>query len=64
MYYYVNGKKIRNGSKENYVSKNLSTVVDDDSKKCPVWIFIVLGSFAFITAIWLIYCIITDKKKL
>jgi hypothetical protein len=65
MYYYVNGKKVR--SNENYASKNLSEVADDDSnddKKFPVWIFIVLGSFAFIIAIWLIYYIINYKKKL
>ena len=43
-------------SYEKYESEN-------GNGKCPSWVFIILGVIAAFVALWLIYCIIQDKKK-
>jgi H+/Cl- antiporter ClcA len=63
MYFYKNGKKVKHQQenfkpavKENYSSTN-------GAKKCPTWVFIVLGIIAALVAAWLIYCIVKNKKN-
>ena len=70
MYYYVNGKKTRRNPtpiqhKESLVAPVREHLQDNGNgggKKCPTWVFIVLGIVAALIAAWLIYCIVNVKK--
>ena len=59
----------KNGNKVKYYKKNFQSIVRENygdsngGKKCPVWVFIVLGIIAALVAAWLVYCIIQDKKN-
>ena len=63
MYFYKNGKKVK------HLNENFKPIVrenfkgSDSGKKCPTWIFIVLGIIAVVVAMWLVYCIVNDKKS-
>ena len=60
MYFYKNGKKVR----ETYIDIQpvKETYNNESGKKCPTWIFIVLGIISALVAIWLIWCIINEKR--
>lgn len=72
MYYNVNGKKVKHNDKmskhssksqESYVQTN--QIVGDPSGgggKCPLWVFIILGIIATLVAVWLIWCIVKEKR--
>lgn len=65
MYFYKNGKKVKH-DKENFqpsVRENYGVTDGGGGKKCPVWVFIVLGIIAALVAAWLVYCIVQDKKN-
>lgn len=63
MYFYKNGKKVKR-NQENFKAAVRENYSDPNGgKKCPVWVFIVLGVIAALVAAWLVYCIIKGKKS-
>ena len=63
MYFYKNGKKVEYDKENFQPSVRENYVGSSGGKKCPVWVFIVLGIIAALVAAWLVYCIIQDKKN-
>ena len=63
MYFYKNGKKVKYDKKNFKPSVRENYDGSNGGKKCPVWVFIVLGIIAALVAAWLVYCIIQDKKN-
>ena len=70
MHVYINGVKTKynEASVESRVesSESVEAYTDTDtntSGKCPTWVFIILGIIAGGIAVWLIYCILHDRKR-
>lgn len=65
MYYYFNGQKKKMNPSHKGVEPLSHTKYGsgNGNGKCPSWVFIILGVIAAAVALWLIYCIIQDKKK-
>lgn len=71
MYFYKNGKKVKHenenfnpATRGNYdMEKDEEKDDDNDVGKCPIWVFVILGIIALLVMIWLIICIIKDKKS-
>jgi heme/copper-type cytochrome/quinol oxidase subunit 2 len=53
---FKNEKENFNPARENYNRSN-------GGYKCPIWIFVIMGLIALLVMIWLIICIIKDKKS-
>ena len=63
MYTYEKGKKVKHDKENSQLSVRQNYGGSNGGKKCPVWVFIVLGIIAALVAAWLVYCIIQDKKN-